>query len=165
MAGREPLVWGDVPGRHPDLLGELPDGVTVCEWGYEDNHPFAERAARLAARRRPVLDVPGHLELDVDLGPGGEHDGQHRRGGRRAGRDHGATGMLTTDWGDMGHHQQPVVSEPGLAAAAAFSWCAEAHADLDDPGAWPPCSTPTPSTTRPAPPGRPWWPWAGSPGW
>jgi len=48
-----------------------------------------------------------------------------------AGVDHGATGMLTTDWGDMGHHQQPVVSEPGLAAAAAFSWCAGAHRDMD----------------------------------
>src|ERR1700676_2818295 len=45
LAGRELLVWGDVPSVHPELLRELPDGVTVCEWGYEGNHPFEERAA------------------------------------------------------------------------------------------------------------------------
>ena len=48
----------------------------------------------------------------------------------RAGVEHGAVGILTTDWGDMGHHQQPVISEPGLATAAAFSWCAGSHAGL-----------------------------------
>ena len=51
---------------HPDLLAGLPDGVTVCEWGYEANHPFDERTARLERRRRAVLGVPGHVELDVD---------------------------------------------------------------------------------------------------
>ena len=34
----------------------------------------------------------------------------------------------------MGHHQQPYVSDPGFVTAAAFGWCAEAHAGLD-PGA------------------------------
>ena len=40
------------------------------------------------------------------------------------------SGFLVTDWGDFGHHQYLPVSEPGLAAAAAFSWCASAHGDL-----------------------------------
>ncbi len=51
LAGRELLVWGDVPAVHPELLAELPDGVTVCEWGYEGNHPF--EAARRADSKRP----------------------------------------------------------------------------------------------------------------
>ena len=57
--------------------------------------------------------------------------GQHQRRPPRAGVAHGAAGLLVTDWGDMGHHQQPLVSDPGFATAAAFSWCADAHADLD----------------------------------
>jgi hypothetical protein len=44
---------------------------------------------------------------------------------------HGGTGYLNTDWGDNGHLQQPVVSEPGLAYGAAVSWCLETNADLD----------------------------------
>jgi hypothetical protein len=48
-----------------------------------------------------------------------------------AGVAHGADGLLVTDWGDMGHHQQPGVSDPGLATAAAFGWCGTSHAGLD----------------------------------
>ena len=39
-------------------------------------------------------------------------------------------GLLVTDWGDMGHLQQPPVSDPGFATAAAFGWCVDAHAGL-----------------------------------
>ena len=66
LAGRELLVWGDVPAVHPELLAELPEGVTVCEWGYEDNHPFARAHGATRGGRRAVLGVPRHLELDVD---------------------------------------------------------------------------------------------------
>jgi hypothetical protein len=133
MAGRSPLVWGDVLAASPDLLPRIPEGVTVCEWGYEDSHPFAARAERLAEAGIPFWTSPGTsswLSISGRL----ENMLGNISAAARAGRDHGATGMLVTDWGDMGHHQQPVVSEPGLAVAAAFSWCAEAHAamDLDD---------------------------------
>jgi len=53
------------------------------------------------------------------------------RAAARAGVAHGAAGLLLTDWGDMGHHQQPWVSDPGFATAAALAWCADVHADLD----------------------------------
>ncbi len=130
MERRQPLVWGDVLAADPGLLDGLPDGVTVCEWGYEDNHPFDERAARLAAAGVPFWMSPGTSSW-LSISGRVENMLGNIRAAALAGRTHGATGMLTTDWGDMGHHQQPVVSEPGLAAAAAFSWCAESHADLD----------------------------------
>ncbi len=41
------------------------------------------------------------------------------------------SGYLNTDWGDMGHLQQSVISEPGLAYGAAVSWCLAANGDLD----------------------------------
>jgi hypothetical protein len=44
---------------------------------------------------------------------------------------HGGSGYLNTDWGDLGHLQQPVISEPGLAYGAAVSWCLAANGDLD----------------------------------
>jgi hypothetical protein len=44
---------------------------------------------------------------------------------------HGATGYLNTDWGDLGHLQQPVISEPGFAYGAAVSWCLDSNQNLD----------------------------------
>jgi hypothetical protein len=130
MAGRQPLVWGDVPAGNPELLDLVPEGVTVCEWGYEDNHPFGERAERLAQAGVPFWMCPGTSSW-LSVSGRVENMVGNMRAAAVAGRAHGATGFLVTDWGDMGHHQQPPVSEPGLAAAAAFGWCAESHADLD----------------------------------
>jgi hypothetical protein len=130
MEGRHPLVWGDVLAADPALLEGLPGGVTVCEWGYEDNHPFAARAAALAEAGVAFWVCPGTSSW-LSLSGRVQNMLGNIAAAAAAGMTHGATGMLTTDWGDMGHHQQPVVSEPGLAAAAAFSWCGPSHAALD----------------------------------
>ena len=130
LSGKEMLVWGDIPAVHPDLLGELPQDVTVCEWGYEDNHPFAERAARLGESGVPFWVCPGTSSW---LSVAGRVDNMvgNVSSAARAGVANGAVGLLVTDWGDMGHLQQPPVSDPGFATAAAFGWCADAHAGLD----------------------------------
>ena len=127
---KELLVWGDVLAIHPDLLGALPGRVTVCEWGYEDNHPFEERAARLASAGVPFWVCPGTSSW---LSLSGRFDNMigNIRTAAAAGRAHGATGLLVTDWGDMGHHQQPTASEAGFAVCAAMGWAAQANGDLD----------------------------------
>ena len=40
-------------------MAKLPDGVTVCEWGYDDWYPFDERCAVLAAAGVPFWVAPG----------------------------------------------------------------------------------------------------------
>ncbi|HEY5024249.1 MAG TPA: family 20 glycosylhydrolase [Acidimicrobiales bacterium] len=129
LANRELLVWGDVPAVHHELLAELPDGVTVCEWGYEANHPFEQRTARLEAAGVPFWVCPGTSSWTSISGRVDNMIG-NIAAAATAGVAHGADGLLVTDWGDMGHHQQPCVSDPGLAAAAAFGWCAASHAGL-----------------------------------
>ena len=128
--GRELLVWGDVLALHPELLARLPDGVTVCEWGYEDWHPFSERAATLASAARPFWVCPGTSSWLSLLGRWSNMVGNCRAAAAAA-TAHGAAGLLQTDWGDLGHLQYLPVSEPGFAWAAAVSWCAEANRDLD----------------------------------
>ncbi len=130
LAERELLVWGDVPALHPELLSELPEGVTVCEWGYEGNHPFEQRTRQLADAGVPFWVCPGTSSW---MSISGRVDNmiENIRSAATAGVVHGAGGLLVTDWGDMGHHQQPCVSDPGFATAAAFGWCVEAHADFD----------------------------------
>ena len=161
---RELLVWGDVPAVHPELLGELPDGVTVCEWGYEDNHPFDERAARLADAGVPFWVCPGTSSW---MSIAGRVDNmiENVRAAAVAGVAHGAAGLLVTDWGDMGHHQQPWVSDPGFATAAALGWCADAprRSRRRRAGRAPR----RPLLRRPDRHARagPWWPWARPTAW
>ena len=130
LAARELLVWGDVPAAHGDLLAQLPDGVTVCEWGYEDNHPFDQRAARLEHAGVPFWVCPGTSSW---MSLSGRVDNMigNIAAAATAGAAHGAGGLLVTDWGDMGHHQQPYVSDPGFATAAAFGWCVDSHVGLE----------------------------------
>ena len=130
LAGREVLLWGDILANHPELVDRLPDGVTVCEWGYEDWHPFAARGSALAAAGRPFWACPGTSSWLSILGRL-TNAVDNCASAAAAAQAHGGSGLLVTDWGDMGHLQYLPVSEPVLAYAAAVSWCLETNRDLD----------------------------------
>jgi hypothetical protein len=130
LDGREMLMWGDMVSGQPDLLVRLPDGVTVCEWGYDDWYPFDERCEALASAAVPFWVAPGTSSWMSILGRVTNARTTCRRAAEAA-LAYGAVGYLNTDWGDLGHLQQPVVSEPGFAYGAAVSWCLESNADLD----------------------------------
>ena len=121
LDGHDMLVWGDIVARHPELIPALPDGVTVCEWGYEADHPFPDRCRALAGAGRPFWVCPGTSSWDSLLGRW-TNARDNCLSAARAGLEHGAAGYLVTDWGDNGHLQPVSVSLPGLAAAAAASW-------------------------------------------
>jgi hypothetical protein len=129
-AGREVLMWGDILANHPGAAGQLPDGITICEWGYEDWWPFPARAEALAATGRPFWLCPGTSSWLSIIGRSSNAIGNNRTAVEAA-LATGATGVLNTDWGDFGHLQYLPISEPGLAAGAAFSWCLAANADLE----------------------------------
>jgi hypothetical protein len=130
LEGREMLMWGDMIAGQPDLLARLPAGVTVCEWGYDDWHPYDERCEALAAAGLPFWVAPGTSSWMSILGRVTNARNTCQRAAAAA-LAHGAAGYLNTDWGDLGHLQQPVISEPGFAYGAAVSWCLESNADLD----------------------------------
>ncbi len=121
LADRQLLVWGDMPAAHPELLDALPDGVTVCEWGYEANHPFGARVAALARAEVPYWVCPGTSSWLSLVGRTSNAVENCRRAAEAGAA--GAGGLLVTDWGDMGHLQHLPVSDAGLATAAAVSWC------------------------------------------
>jgi hexosaminidase len=130
LEGREMLLWGDMVSGRPDLVAALPRGVTVCEWGYDDWYPFDDRCAVLAEAGVPFWVAPGTSSWMSILG--------RLTNARRtcaqaasAALAHGGRGYLNTDWGDLGHLQQWVFSEPGLAFGAAVSWCLASNEDLD----------------------------------
>lgn len=134
LAGREMLMWGDIVAHHPSVLGALGDDVTVCEWGYEADHPFEDRARALAGAGRAWWICPGTSSWNSIIGrlPNALANITAAAG---AAHTYGASGWLLTDWGDNGHLQYLPISLPGLAYGAAMAWCAATNRDLDVSGA------------------------------
>ena len=128
--GLELLVWGDILAGEPERIRALPDGVTVCEWGYDAGHPFEARARVYEQCGRPFWTAPGTSSWLTILGRITNVRANCAEAVDAA-VAHGGAGMLNTDWGDQGHLQYLPISEPGLAYGAAVAWCAQANRDLD----------------------------------
>jgi len=124
--GRTMLFWGDIIIQHPELAGDLPRDVVVLEWGYDADHPFAERGGRFAESGIPFYVCPGTSSWNTIAGRT-DNCLVNLREAASAGLEHGAAGFLNTDWGDSGHWQYLPVSYLGYAAGAALSWCQAAH--------------------------------------
>lgn len=128
--GRRMQFWGDIIIQHPELVPELPSDVTVLEWGYEADHPFAEHTAAFAASGREFYVCPGTSSWNSLLGRTADCLANIESAARH-GLTNGATGLLITDWGDNGHWQQQPASYVGMATGAALAWCHDANRDLD----------------------------------
>lgn len=128
--GRTMHFWGDIIIQHPELVPELPGDIVVLEWGYEADHPFGEHGAEFARSGIPFFVCPGTSSWNAIAGRTSNclanvHNATEN------GLRHGATGVLTTDWGDNGHTQYLPVSYLGFAAGAALSWCHETNSGGD----------------------------------
>jgi len=119
--GRTMQYWGDMIHNHPDQIPRLPADAVALEWGYEADHPFAERCGAFAAAGLPCYACPGTSSWNSLAG---RPENALANVSRAAveGLAAGASGLLVTDWGDNGHLQPLPISYPGLAAAAARAW-------------------------------------------
>jgi hexosaminidase len=128
--GRRMHFWGDIIINHPELIDELPQDATALEWGYEADHPFDEHLELFAGSGVPFFVCPGTSSWNSIAGRTQNCLANIERA-VSSGLRHGADGMLTTDWGDLGHWQYLPVSFLGLAAGAALSWCYESNRNRD----------------------------------
>ncbi len=120
--GRTMQCWSDMLRQRPQLIGELPKDIIVLEWGYEADHPYVENSRLFAAAGLKTYVCPGTSSWN-SLAGRTENALANIRNAAAAGRDTGAIGFLTTDWGDNGHLQPLPVSYLGLMAGGGVSWC------------------------------------------
>ena len=118
--GRRIQVWGDILLNHPELIGELPDDVTLLDWRYEpaDEYPTTQIFARAS---RPFWVCPGVGSWN-SLFPRLDDARRNIRNFVRDGFASGAEGMLNTDWGDYGHYQHLGLSWHGYLFGLAQAW-------------------------------------------
>jgi hexosaminidase len=120
--GKRMMFWGDIILKYPKLISKLPKDIIALNWGYEASHPFDKEASRFAKSKIQFYVCPGTSTWMTLIG---RHDNalENLRRAAAAGRKHGATGYLITDWGDGGHPQPLAVSWLPFAAGAAMAWC------------------------------------------
>lgn len=118
--GRTPMFWGDIIAEHPEHMKELPEGTICLNWGYdvdvEDTRAKAFHEVGAIQYMCPGVNgwnnfIPRidtaykNIKLMCDYAVKYE-----------------AEGILTTDWGDFGHINDPRFSFPAVIIGAAFSW-------------------------------------------
>jgi hypothetical protein len=124
--GRRMQFWGDIIAKRPELISELPKDAIVLEWGYEAEHPWKENLPRFAEAGLEFYVCPGTSSWNSIAGRT-DNALRNIEAAVRAGREHGARGVLNTDWGDNGHLQPLVVSYLGFLAGAALAWNASSR--------------------------------------
>ncbi|MFT3687128.1 MAG: hypothetical protein QM783_19765 [Phycisphaerales bacterium] len=95
-------------------------GVALV-WGYEPEHDFATPVRKMRATGRDAWVCPGTSSWLTFFGRTSERRG-NIAGATAQGFAAGATGYLTTDWGDKGHRQQRAIGLLGMAHGAAACW-------------------------------------------
>ncbi|HVJ17340.1 MAG TPA: family 20 glycosylhydrolase [Polyangiaceae bacterium] len=129
--GRRMQFWGDIIIKRPELIPELPADAIAMEWGYEKDHPFAEHLEKFSSAGLEFYVCPGTSSWNSIAGRTHNALGNIKNA-IRTGLEHGASGVLNTDWGDNGHLQPLCVSYLGLLAGAALSWNAASNVDERD---------------------------------
>lgn len=132
--GHTVQFWGDILQHHPELLGEIPPGVTALEWGYGATHDFAGCCGLLATAGVPFYVCPGTSAWNSLSGMFVNAKGNLLNAAVN-GQAHGAAGYLNTNWGDNGHWEQWPISLPAVAYGAAVSWATTANREIDLPAA------------------------------
>ena len=118
--GKRIMIWGDIIRQHPELAKELPDDVTVLDWGYDFDHAFSG----IRDFKKSGLDFyacPGTSSW-VSLFPRIHEACSNIAGFAAPGKRNGANGLLNTDWGDGGHYNFMECSWYGYLFGAEQAW-------------------------------------------
>jgi len=121
--GKQLMIWADFAHQYPDQLARLDRDVVLLDWWYEASFD-ADRIRKLRRKGFEVWACPGTSTWNC-LFPRAENSQENITRWADAGRRHGATGLLNTDWGDFGHYNALGVSLHSYAWGAQQAWSGE----------------------------------------
>lgn len=119
--GKHMYMWGDILANHPETFAQLPEDVTVLDWGYEAFSPFEEHAATLQENHVPFILCPGTSMWTTLTGRTDNMMGNILNAAKAA-IAHDGEGVLVTAWGDGGHLEYEPLNDGAIAYAASCTW-------------------------------------------
>jgi len=118
--GKKVMMWADILLKYPQTIGEIPEDICFLNWDYSAAPP-EEKITRFAQSGRKQIVCPGtttwsRLCENVAV----EEPNICRMA--RYGHQHGALGVLNTNWGDWGNPCSLELAMYGLVLGAEMSW-------------------------------------------
>jgi len=123
------MFWGDVMLHYPEAIPDIPKDCIVLDWGYSPTTDFQKTNQFLSAGLEAYVcpATRGYWNVFNET----EEARGNISGYARTGNRLGASGILTTDWGDMGHFNMLAPSLHGMALGAAMGWNPDASEQSD----------------------------------
>jgi hypothetical protein len=118
--GKSLMLWGDMLLKHPEAIGDLPDGCEILDWAYYPSNNF-EKCGEFISRGLPTTVCPSVRGFGMVFNAV-EEARTVLAAYARTGKELGARGLLNTDWGDYGHFNMPPCALHGLALGAHLAW-------------------------------------------
>ena len=119
-AGKNIMMWADIVLNHQELLQQIPNDTILLNWCYNAN-PDINRIKTIAQQKKTQIVCPGtnswrslleilsvsvsNIEIMI-----------------KNGFEHGAIGVLNTNWGDYGHPAHIECAYYSTVYAACLSW-------------------------------------------
>lgn len=119
--GKKMMMWGDEVLHNPECVPRFPKDATLLDWIYEGDAHFSEHAKLMQATGLNYCLCPGTSSWGSLTGRS-DNMADNIRDAASCAIRYGGQGIITTDWGDLGHWQYISVSYPGFAYTAACSW-------------------------------------------
>jgi len=129
--GKRTMIWGDVVHAYPERIPEIDRDLILLDWWYEAGIVDYERVAAFARNGIEFWVCPGTSSWN-SLFPRVDNSLVNIARWADAGRRHGASGLLVTDWGDFGHYNLLGNSLFAYAWAAQQAWSGDVPADRFD---------------------------------
>lgn len=124
--GKKMMMWGDEVLADPANAARLPHDVTLLDWIYEGDARFEEHARQMQQAGLRFCLCPGTSSWGALTGRNDNMLANIADAAANAVK-YGGAGIITTDWGDLGHWQYLSASYPAFACAALFAWCGTAR--------------------------------------
>ncbi|MBQ3094603.1 MAG: family 20 glycosylhydrolase, partial [Clostridia bacterium] len=121
--GKSVMMWSDIVMQHPEVASKLPLDVIYLNWCYDAN-PRGLRPEVLEDLGRAQIVCPSvssHKRFVEKI----VYGLPNIHAVAEAGYEHGAYGLLITNWGDYGHITADEAMLCGLSYGAAKSWNVE----------------------------------------
>ena len=118
--GKQLMIWADFAYKHADQIPRLAPDTVLIDWWYEAEFE-ADRVAKLRRHGFEFWVSPGTSAWNC-LFPRVANSEANIARWADAGRRHGATGLLNTDWGDFGHYNTLGASLYAYAQGAQHAW-------------------------------------------